>query len=475
MKLKKIDLLSSISLIEQLYKGLIKEFLTQAEFLHFTSIIVKTCNSLRAYYQDEPSFQELLDYTSHLLRDQKDVHLIRHKRNKVLSLLKNFSLSMMNTIDVNLYLCDCSINDIPLDISRMNSVKKISRNAPNYIAADPEISVLVYDDRKKGSIDIKADITFSLTSLLQTQEHFTKTLFDIEYFTYTRLFLESKLNSLKERQDIELLLVGSSYTMYGLFENQMPIAARNVAVDAQDIYYSVQTVRKALAYNPNIKHIVFSFAYYLWGTDISLSNSDEHQPRIREINYPIFKDKHHFKGEIDEITNVFLTRVTPFQEFLLPFNEWSEQKSAFVSNSLKDANYALLPRNTSKAAERDEQTNLQEAKQTVIKHEKTIEYETTIQENLQIFSDFLQEMNEKNINVLVFVPPMSNHYQQCFNPDLITSYYKLMDPLKVKYDFKLLDLYDDETFKDGDFFDYDHLNDQGAEKLSTIISNELDL
>ena len=471
--MNKKDFISFLNLTESLFRNLSNEQSNHSELYECATMLAKGLVFIYPIYKDNSFFIELFNYIEQLLANQKNTDLIRHRRNRLLKLVNDFVSTMLSEFDFHLYLYECEVDEALTNLSNMKMVTKLNETPSNYIGGDNEISVLVYDDKKNTLNVTQADFMFPLSVILELRESFTKTLNNLDYYNHTRLYLEAKLNSLKERQDIKLLLAGSSYTMCGLFEKQMPIPARNIAVDGQDIYYSILSIRKALEYNPNITNIVLSFAYYLWGTDISLSNSDEHQPRIREVNYPIFKDKHNFKDDMDELSNIFL--VTPLQNFLLPFELWNKEKSDYLNDLFKNSHYYLTPRVGSMAIENNKQVNINNARKITSKHERTMRYEKSIQENISLFSDFLQEMNEKGINVLVYVPPMNKFYRKCLNSKLISDFSKHMNPLKEKYHFKLLDLYDNQTFVNADFFDYDHVNDKGAKKLSEIIAKELDL
>ena len=89
---------------------------------------------------------------------------------------------------------------------------------------------------------------------------------------------------------------------------------------------------------------------------------------------------------------------------------------------------------------------------------------------MKALSEFLLQMKKKKVNVIILIPPTTKFYRKFSAPELRESLYEQLDPIKREHDLEFLDLFDSPGFDVNDFQDYDHLNNQGADKLSKIVA-----
>lgn len=195
--------------------------------------------------------------------------------------------------------------------------------------------------------------------------------------------------------------------------------------------------------------------------------------RIKEVNYPVFKDKHNFKGEPQ--INSFFSTVTPLKKYIFAFEKFEKQCIENRKKYFKDLPYFNYPRVSSAMLELDEITNHKRAQERAKSHNKFFKYGLTVQENEKLFGNFLEDINRRGIQMLIFVPPVTELYRNYIEPKLKFEYYSRMSALQKKYNFTLIDLFNSNVFGNGDFLDYDHPNDNGAKKLGEILSREIDL
>ena len=68
------------------------------------------------------------------------------------------------------------------------------------------------------------------------------------------------------------------------------------------------------------------------------------------------------------------------------------------------------------------------------------------------------------MNLNVIIPPVRKDYKDCCPSDkvIFKDIYELSNELNIK----IYDFYNDEDFKYEDFYDTDHLNPNGAKKLT---------
>lgn len=80
---------------------------------------------------------------------------------------------------------------------------------------------------------------------------------------------------------------------------------------------------------------------------------------------------------------------------------------------------------------------------------------------------FSQYCDERNINLIVLVTPISKYYRAASLPRLKEDFYSVLD--SVSGVVHVIDKYDDELFEVADYNDMDHLNELGAKKLTVLL------
>lgn len=489
---KKNEIVSVVTTIEELYDLFSENFTDGFDFRNKLPIVAKICTKWHPFFKDNVVFVSLFNYVNQLLVSpyfsqkenesaQFDIETLNDTKNKFLLLLEQFELSLIEETKFEVFINNNMIKDIPLNQKFVKRVTDLTFNLNSqesfskFQESEQDFTVLIHSGHLNKQEAIHSDFCFQTDGIIYSLNTMIDKIKNIDYYRRDKLYLEAKLESLKKRQDIRLLLAGSSYTMCGLFEEQMPLPARNVAIDAQDLYYTLKTIRTALSYNQNIKHCIVSFAYYFWGYDLSLSTSIYQYKRITNVNYPVFSDKHNFSGELVEGIDPYLTAITPLKRRLFAFDSLSEQYVQKIKKTLENSNYFPYPRVQSEVLKHDERTNQERAQKRAASHNKFFKYNETVQENLKLFDNFVEEMNTNGVQLILYVPPVTEYYRNNINHELISNFYSVMNLFLQKYSFKLIDLFNSEAFENGDFADYDHLNDRGARKLAEILAKELDI
>ena len=79
---------------------------------------------------------------------------------------------------------------------------------------------------------------------------------------------------------------------------------------------------------------------------------------------------------------------------------------------------------------------------------------------------------KRNIRLLIVVPPVTSFYRDRLNAEIQNKFYEILD--KIESEIHLLDLTNADVFEDKDFIDTDHLNDIGAQKMTTLVLEVLE-
>ncbi|MCL2125561.1 MAG: hypothetical protein FWH33_06190 [Oscillospiraceae bacterium] len=339
---------------------------------------------------------------------------------------------------------------------------------------DESINVMLaanYDDLDETSQ--KIDITI-IPQDLHARARFC---FPIDGFDYDRLYLSGKLRSLSSsRNDTSIVLCGSSYAMVGLRENLMPRAATNLATNAQDPYYAFLSAKTAKKYCSKINTVVIAGGYYFWHTDMSDNPSDYYRSVLMRTNYPVFKDLHNYKGELQPAMQQ--TQTDPLLGILFDLRSVCEKENNKLSARLApleyfNNEYNIRPPNGMlrySFREQSDETN-EKAAQTRAQAHNGNNNLKHLEDNIKLLSDFLAQMRKKQVRVVVLIPPVTKFYRQFSSPELRTSLYEHLDKMPPDSNLSFHDLFNSADFDVNDFQDYDHLNTQGADKLSRCVAD----
>jgi lysophospholipase L1-like esterase len=98
------------------------------------------------------------------------------------------------------------------------------------------------------------------------------------------------------------------------------------------------------------------------------------------------------------------------------------------------------------------------------------DYPATVEENIQIFKEYLKLLKEYNIKPIVVVFPASECYTKYFSKRIQDEFYEIINKTKKEYFFQYIDYFKSKLFDDNDFRDVSHLNEKGAEKFTKILN-----
>lgn len=298
----------------------------------------------------------------------------------------------------------------------------------------------------------------------------------IDLYVYNRLFINSKLEKLKT-EPVECIVCGLSYTQYGLLENEMPVITCNLSVTGQDIPYSILMAERALEYNPNIGTVVIPMAYYQCCYDMSADSAQLHKDVVSYINMPILGKCRNYTGEMH-----FYREQTVMEIYnqVYDLEKVREDRDKLIMSHLTNENFfnAMFPQPLYGGLKFDfkalsEEENFSSAYITAQHNERVCTLDG-YKETIKYLVNFLTKTEEKGIKVLFFVPPATRYLTASTCIELKNFYYQNIVP-KIS-EFKrtqFLDLFDNKTFDENDFSDFEHLNYSGAKKLTKIIGKAL--
>ncbi|WML35467.1 chemotaxis protein [Clostridium sp. OS1-26] len=253
--------------------------------------------------------------------------------------------------------------------------------------------------------------------------------------------------------DLEAICTGISYAYTGFSEKKCLKSCYKFSLSSQDIFYDYHTI-KYLFNNfkekvINVKYAIIGLCYYSFQYDMSLSAMKNKVVWY----YSILKTAHHYSNA-DRLSEEYEN------------NREIAEKTFRINGGYFDFVYDVP---SFKEYENKVEIGRKQAELDCNK-----DYPKTVQENIQIFKDYLRFLKDNNIKPIVVVFPASKYYTEYFSKRIEDEFYCIINQVKKEYNFQYIDYFRSELFDDDDFSDVSHLNNQGAEKFTKMLNEEIE-
>lgn len=319
--------------------------------------------------------------------------------------------------------------------------------------------------------------------LLLTEDDILKALgekYPVDGIMYNKLFIDSKLKRL-EKETMDCIVSGLSYTQYGILENKMPFSTVNLSVTGEDTPYSILMAEYALKLNPGVKYIIIPMTYYQGCYDMSNDEIVLHKNVVSGINLPILKNARNYKGTLRNKDGYITGMPLKIYEMVFDLYAARIERDKAITDRLSQMEYfnEMNPQNSfgglrynfQELESRDKKFEL--AKITAEHNERICTNEGYL-EVKKYLEPFLEKMKKQGKKVVIFVPPMTEYLYESYHKELKDFFYdRIVSVLEHYNNVIFRDWAKDGAFLETDFCDFEHLNDRGAEKLTKMIANTL--
>lgn len=278
---------------------------------------------------------------------------------------------------------------------------------------------------------------------------------------YDLAYISKKINILKE-SNIDTLIVGLSYSLFGIKEELLKSTV-NLSLPSQDIFYGYIITKKISEFK-KLNKVIIGLSYYSLYFD--LSKSKKEKIRIDNVYYPLLRNTHNYKRESSILSNVSrVFKRTIYNKVYINIISSLVNENYFNYRNTREKFVGIKDFNKLNCKEKTEI-----GKQRAEMHNKLFYYEDTRIENENILREFIQNLIEKNIEPVIVIFPCTKYYKNILNNEFKKVFYKCFDKFEEKSKIKIIDLYNSNEFNDGDFADADHLNENGSIKVSKILN-----
>jgi hypothetical protein len=261
--------------------------------------------------------------------------------------------------------------------------------------------------------------------------------------------------------EIEILILGSSHSFYGLNPAFFDLKTFNASHISQSLNYDLAILKKYEARFKNLKNIILPISYFTLFEKLD-TEPDSWRIKNYHIYYGISTSKSiiYYSEVLSNQLNVNLTRLVSYYLF---------KQSAITCTKLGwGINF-----NSKKA-----QDLIETGKTASQRHSKnaihSAKYQAIFSENQSTLDAILEWSKKRNIKILLLTPPAFESYRQNLNPAQLNFCIETASKIASKYtNCMYLNLLSDANFKAQDFYDADHLSEIGAKKLSPLINSKI--
>lgn len=259
-------------------------------------------------------------------------------------------------------------------------------------------------------------------------------------------------NVQKSYADTKVLIFGNSHTFYGLNPKYFDKPTFNFSNISQSLYFDQLLFDKHIDKFKSLQYIILNVEY----TSLSqVDNTEEdiwrkyYYKEYMDLEVPIianFDPKVYFLSS----TRSFSTNLKLIKRFISEGTLVDCDEKGFGINYVKE----------------NRQLNIDKiALFTVKKHEDN---SLDFSKNISKIQSIINKCNQKKIKVIIVTMPTSKEYSSGVNQ------LKLKKIINTCSSFKnvcYLNLFKDSRFTNDDFYDADHLHNDGAKKCSVIINH----
>lgn len=269
------------------------------------------------------------------------------------------------------------------------------------------------------------------------------------------------INLMRKKDNINVLVMGSSHANFGINPQYMGANAYNLSNTSQDLYYDFNLLKKYLQSCPNIKTVILPISYFTLSS-CSLNESVESwrcdfYSTILHIPKPLVYDA----SMLDLKRFSYLALMDGPMKIIgelrknatLDINEFGYQKSS-------------KPQNIGDIVS-DENGKIR------VKFHHSMMDKKHIRANVELIGQIATLLKGKGIKLVFITTPVYETYYKNVLPGNYREMMTNINNLCARYHADYFNHFSDSRFQKEDFMDNDHLNEDGAKKLSLILKNEI--
>lgn len=275
-------------------------------------------------------------------------------------------------------------------------------------------------------------------------------------------YLDRKLRKKAAAGGLEGVVTGLSYHERGIIFDKLDKNMVCLATPGQDLFLDYHNFlwfyRKTLSRQETFKYCIIGMDFYRLWYDLSLSPENRHRMLFF---YRRLKNVHHFHSA-DSL-------LSQYEEDLRICDELMADGYADIDYKNNGYSEAYYEKASKKQYEMTDETYEKDVKEIQKLFHKP--YPATFKENKGILERFLKFLHLHNIKTLIFIPPFPEIFNENTPEDMRQTTLAVLEEMKERYEFDILDISNDHGFPNHYFTDCSHLNSTGAEFVTEILNS----
>ena len=257
---------------------------------------------------------------------------------------------------------------------------------------------------------------------------------------------------LQNGDKVKTLILGSSHGYQGIDPNVIP-SAFNLANSAQPLQYDYELLKHYDSQLVNLENVILTISYFSFRSSFDLLTYDWQKTAYKVyMDVPVYSDfsKYNFIASYMPLFRTVMGSVMRDER------QYTCDSLGFKAQSIK---------------ERSDEWENSEAKVAIKSHSYT---DTTyVHYNIEKLKEIIAFCKERNINLTLITTPTWHAYYENLNPAQLAEMYRIVERLQAEYNFDYYDFLKDKRFTSDDFINADHLNEDGAKKLTEMLLNTI--
>lgn len=249
---------------------------------------------------------------------------------------------------------------------------------------------------------------------------------------------------------IEVLCLGSSHGYFGIKPDMFSKYAFNLAFTSQSLKYDKYLYDAYASQCHSLNYLILPISYFSMRSDLETSTENW---RIKGYSIYMGCDFHQYE--------LFYNLEIASKDKLRAIYEFVSCDTSFVNcDSLGwGTNYKLELRN-----DEWQKTGLAACQRhTIFSHEY-------VEDNKQYLKDIIDDCVKRDIKVILLTTPTHKSYFELLDANQLNEMNEICNRFDDKHENVVyLNWLKNDAFTDEDFFDADHLNEYGAEKLTKML------
>jgi hypothetical protein len=256
-----------------------------------------------------------------------------------------------------------------------------------------------------------------------------------------------------KKESVKTLILGSSHSLYGLNPEYFSEEAYNLAHVSQTIDLDYLLLKKYIKKLPKLKTVVIRLSYTTLHEQL-----DDSAESWRQKDYNLYYNlnvSNTLKLHSEVLSVKLKNNLKRLKSYYL-----EDEKSISVVNS----GWAFFEK-------QHEGKSLEELGLLVAK-KHTAKDNDLVEENIEFLDKIVNLCSGQNVNVIFVTLPAYKSYRDNLSEPQLDMVISTGEKMKRKYsNCNYLNLMQNENFTATDFYDADHLNTNGAKKLSILIDD----